>query len=494
MDERIILNPDYRLKNDETRISFSSLGEVSSISEPSWGSFIHPIQACILSFFTHGDSYNKCIEKIGQFLSLEEGKVEQIIAPFIENKAAFFTKWGDISIDFPKNVLIRTKGEIHKKQVPVSLDYLKCDTVDLSTDRFIKGPQYFTLMLNNRCVTSCKYCYADKDTKVKEMSTEKILDIIDQAKQLEVNQVDIIGGEVFLKKNWDIIVSKLVENNLGPGFISTKFPVTLDIVKKLKKSGYNNVIQISLDSLNEETLHDLIGVGKNYKKKLLDGLQLLQEYGFEIQINTILTKCNSTVQEMNALFEVVKRIKNLAYWEVRVPNQSVYSKDFDKIKPNLEEIDLVFNHINNEIIPQTDQKILLNKDVVDQNHNYRCEKASGDTFGGGICGSLYDNLFVLPDGKITLCEELYWHPQFIIGDLNEMSLQEIWKSEKAMALLKISKELVGKDSTCGKCSSFQNCSENHKRCWLRVIRSYGLQKWNYPDPYCEKAPVFSPLY
>ena len=27
--------------------------------------------------------------------------------------------------------------------------------------------------------------------------------------------------------------------------------------------------------------------------------------------------------------------------------------------------------------------------------------------------------FVLPDGKVSACEQLYWHPQFIIGDLKK---------------------------------------------------------------------------
>lgn len=37
----------------------------------------------------------------------------------------------------------------------------------------------------------------------------------------------------------------------------------------------------------------------------------------------------------------------------------------------------------------------------------------------------------MPDGKVTICEELYWHPHFIIGDLKKQTLKEIWNSQKA---------------------------------------------------------------
>ena len=47
--------------------------------------------------------------------------------------------------------------------------------------------------------------------------------------------------------------------------------------------------------------------------------------------------------------------------------------------------------------------------------------------------------FVLPDGKVSACEQLYWHPQFIIGDLKKQSIEEIWNSPKAWELYNLSK-------------------------------------------------------
>ena len=180
-------------------------------------------------------------------------------------------------------------------------------------------------MLTNKCVTNCKYCYADKKTKCIELDTEKILALIEEAKQLKMSYIDIIGGEVFCKKDWDIILHKLVDSGLTPSYISTKVPINVSIAEKLYKTGYNNVIQISLDILDEDKLIDLIECKKGYLKSIKDGIDILQKYGFKIQIDTILTKHNSNKSDITELYNYIKQIKNLVYWEVRVPELSIYT-------------------------------------------------------------------------------------------------------------------------------------------------------------------------
>ena len=133
-----------------------------------------------------------------------------------------------------------------------SISDLQCSNVDLTPDRMHRSPQSLLFMLTNKCVTNCKYCYADKKTKCIELDTEKILALIEEAKQLKMSYIDIIGGEVFCKKDWDIILHKLVDSGLTPSYISTKVPINVSIAEKLYKTGYNNVIQISLDILDED--------------------------------------------------------------------------------------------------------------------------------------------------------------------------------------------------------------------------------------------------
>ena len=41
----------------------------------------------------------------------------------------------------------------------------------------------------------------------------------------------------------------------------------------------------------------------------------------------------------------------------------------------------------------------------------------------------------------------------------------------------------------GEAKIFDLCNlENHRRCFVKVIKAYGKDKWDYPDPRCQYAP------
>lgn len=52
-----------------------------------------------------------------------------------------------------------------------------------------------------------------------------------------------------------------------PNYISTKVPLTEEKIKLLHDTGYNNVVQISLDSLNDYILQKIIGTSIGYVQK-----------------------------------------------------------------------------------------------------------------------------------------------------------------------------------------------------------------------------------
>ena len=102
------------------------------------------------------------------------------------------------------------------------------------------------------------------------------------------------------------------------------------------------------------------------------------------------------------------------------------------------------------------------------------------------CGA--GDLFILPDGKVTVCEQLYWNPRFIVGDVTTESIREVWNSEKAMRLWQLDKERLSSDSPCKECPVMEVCYSERNRCWADVIKAYGEEGWDYPDPRCERAP------
>jgi len=71
---------------------------------------------------------------------------------------------------------------------------------------------------------------------------------------------------------------------------------------------------------------------------------------------------------------------------------------------------------------------------------------------------------------------------------NENTLTEIWNSPQAMRLAYMKKEYIDKNSKCYSCGQFQSCFDNRNRCWTDIIKAYGDDHWDFPDPRCKMAP------
>lgn len=106
-----------------------------------------------------------------------------------------------------------------------------------------------------------------------------------------------------------------------------------------------------------------------------------------------------------------------------------------------------------------------------------------------VCSANLDGIIILPDGKVTICEELYWHSSFVIGDLTKQSIMEVWNSDKATGLWNIGKEEMPEYSACRNCEDIHRCRQGQGVCWKMVLQAYGMDKEFMPDPRCPMAPA-----
>lgn len=489
MKKIVILNPDYDLRNDKDRILLFTKKNKSYDSSPEWYSFIHPIQARALCHFLNNNTFEQNCLNISKETMTPLVDVIKIMSGFVNNPNPFYTIFMDQKIFWPKNILIEISEEdyINIPTYDINTEIMDCETVSLVPDRLHLGPMSILFMLTNKCVTHCKYCYADKGKPYKSLDLSDVYKIIDNAKRLKVQEFDIIGGEIFCRPDWDLILNKLVENGMMPNYISTKVPITENIIKRLKRSGYNNVIQLSLDSIFDHTLGQIIGSHPGYVDSFLKGLNLLQLNNFKIQITTILTNLNSSPEQIHALYQTIKEVSNLIYWEIRVPQMSLYNVEtFKMIKASRKELENIVSWIRKNIIPNANFQIRISAEELDTEYQ---NEGCGETFGGGKCEMLKRSCFILPDGKVTICEQLYWHPRFIIGDLTKQTIEEVWSSSRAQELINMSNSLYRSESKCKKCISFDSCNLSKRRCYVRIMQAYGFENWDYPDPHCVHAPA-----
>lgn len=119
---------------------------------------------------------------------------------------------------------------------------------------------------------------------------------------------------------------------------------------------------------------------------------------------------------------------------------------------------------------------------------YFSSEGGSRSFKGFRCSANYSHMVILPDGKVTICEQLYWNPKFLIGDLLKNSIEDVWNSPKAINLAFPKKEHFSDKSICKGCDIFQECMSFPNRCIADVLKGYGDDNSDFPDPRCNKAP------
>ena len=489
-NEVYIFNPDYVMRNDSHRVVIFSKNKLNFFSAPNWESFLHPLHAQIFSFFTFNRPLRVTISLLSVYLKKNESDIRKIVFPFIENSQSVYTKYKDNIVRIPKNVIVninQTDGKVEFLDLDPSL--FNCCKIDITTKRNYKAPQLLTFMLNNTCISNCIYCYADRKTKVKKIiSTARILELIEEANKLPIHLINLMGGEIFLHSDWYTILNKLVKCNLSPEYISTKYPLTSDIIRSIQKAGFINPVQISLDTCSSDLLQKTLLVKSDYLSKVLRGIKDLDESGIKYRINSVLTSYNAKKDNIKNLFQFISILKNIIDWRITpaVNSNWIEYEQFTRIKSIKTKIETLYSFIENEIKPYSKIPILLNRDAIYKEFHY-CRTGSKD-FKGIKCSALNNHLFILPDGKVTICEQLYWLPQFIIGDVSINSISEVWNSPASEKLLNLRRIDIKDNSPCKICELFDPCFNTKNRCWVDIVKVYGNENWDYPDPRCAFAP------
>ena len=294
------MNPGYMLVPDGTRVLFVSQDNVDPgvKHDDNWTSYIHPFNAQLLAFFNGKNTLEEVIVKASDFFGLTINEIEKIVTGYIENEKSFAISYNTNYMHFPVNVLVNKTKIQNKYKTYCVEDFILNGEADLTTRR-TSFPLSINLELTMKCHTDCIYCYANRKMHSKEMPLEMVLSIIRQAKKIGVVNFDISGGEVLLHPHYKEVISELLINGYTP-FISTKVPVKKDKLQTLKNIGVKE-IQISLDSINPETLSKILNVSSNYADAIKDTVRFTEEVGLELRVHSIINSHNCSDEEIETL-------------------------------------------------------------------------------------------------------------------------------------------------------------------------------------------------
>ena len=490
-----MINPAYKFRNDIKRVVLTNnnslhiniYDQVRKDFSSSFSTIMHPLVAYLFSFFDGSMTLNDTFKKISSITGKSEEAVKNSFISFINNSESLVYPMSDkFNAPIPINFIIQ-KGEHKSRELLKNIDIEEIlKDVDLERQRYYV-PNEITLMVNNKCYTDCVYCYANTSKKITNpIPFERVKELIKEAHNLGCREFGIGGGEFFLYEHWFELLQVLFEHEYEP-YISTKIPINEDTIKKLKQLHINK-IQISLDSVNPQILKETLNAPLSYFDKMKQTLDLLQKHNITLYIKSVVTKYNDSVEEIKKLTEFLLSYNNLYSLSI-APGEKGYNKPFtyNSSKEKLLEIQKYITGLEN-------LKVTI-QSYMHPAENISFENKMQKHITRAKCSGNLAYFYILPDGKVTVCEQTYWHPFLILGDLNEQSIIDVWNSKKALSLWNIQQSEIQETSPCKTCTTFENCRRGPGVCWKMAIQAYGADKYDYPDPMCPYAPpVTQPFY
>lgn len=156
-------------------------------------------------------------------------------------------------------------------------------------DSYGRTVDYMRISITDRCNLRCRYCMPEMPCflpRKELLSLEEILDICVCGVQMGIRKIKITGGEPLLRPGCVELIRKLKEI---PGMekvtLTTNGVLLAPFAEALYQAGIDGV-NVSLDTLNEETYRKITGFDK--LAQVLEGLDTMSRFPVPLKTNTVL--------------------------------------------------------------------------------------------------------------------------------------------------------------------------------------------------------------
>ena len=306
------------------------------------------------------------------------------------------------------------------------------------------------------CCFSCRYCGSGAGRARKnELSTEECLDAAEQLAALGCRRVSLIGGEVFMRPDWQCIVKALTAGKVNVSIITNGFLFSEDLIAQLKEAKTESVA-ISLDG--PPRIHDQYRQEGSFQRAV-QAIDVLTANA--VPVSVISTLHSRNYRCLEEMYDLLKD-KPIFAWQLQAcsPMGNASGGMFSTAIDFPAVIRFVEQHLD---------KAPFAIGIADNIGYYTSREGSlrGNRSGEAVfagCRAGLTGIGIDSVGNVRGCESLY-DDRFIEGNLRDSTLAEIWNREDAFAYnRKFRREMLG-----GKC----------RTCRYGGICAGGCRSYNY---------------
>ncbi len=274
------------------------------------------------------------------------------------------------------------------------------------------------------CCFSCKYCGSRGGrAREGELSTEECLNVAEQLAELGCRRVSLIGGEVFMRRDWKEIAGRMNELGIRVNIITNGFLFPEKLIADLLDVNIESV-SVSLDG--PKRVHDKYRQEGSYDRAV-SALYALREGGIPVSVISTLNAENAPL--LPELYETLKD-SGIFAWQLQAcsPMGNAALSGIDYAFDPREIIRFVAENapaapfalgIADNIGYFTPEEGMLRGNL------------SGEAVYRG-CSAGLEAVGIDSVGNVRGCESMY-DGRFNEGNLREKTLREIWEDPDAFA-------------------------------------------------------------
>lgn len=175
------------------------------------------------------------------------------------------------------------------------------------------GPKYVVWEITLKCDLGCRHC-GSRAGKARddELSTEECLDVVAQLADIGVREITLIGGEAYLREDWDVIAREITKRGMVCGMTTGGRNLTDERVARAADAGIRT-ISVSIDGL--ERTHDLVRGSKGSFAAAMEATARISRTKMRLATNTQINRVS--MPELVALAELLHEIGSKA-WQIQL--------------------------------------------------------------------------------------------------------------------------------------------------------------------------------
>ncbi len=284
------------------------------------------------------------------------------------------------------------------------------------------------LEASGKCNMKCVHCYQAKYLKAEEeLNFSEILNLLDDLRIMQINNVGISGGEPLMMPRLAEILKTIEKKNMRiSALFSNGLLINEDFIKMIKSLRSRFSLFISLDSIPGKTLSFRGFSDKNSRqiiKQTINNIELLVSAGISVVINTVVNAEN--IGYLNEMYDLIKNLK-VESWRIGFPKMTPEFKKYsDSFHVKWESIAdrcfvLLQRHLTNGMMFHLQIEYLFREELFKQGLQILSDKDFVCDYEGRKT-----ECCIKPNGDVVSCAYCSDLP---LGNIRKSSIRDIWYS------------------------------------------------------------------